>query len=64
MSKEAKTMMGIPIETDYLRYENLPTQVLQGRNMHMTKVCLWNVGDSCMAGTDYEATGSGTRICP
>ena len=60
MSKEIKTVMGTPTETN----GSSPTAARQGRNQHRSKPYPLDVGDSCMAGVDCRATGSGTRTYP
>ena len=59
MSKEVKTMMGIPTETAN-GSSSIPPWL--GRNQHWTKLEHLNVGDSCMAGTDSRATETMGRV--
>ena len=63
MSKEVKTTQWVhPLQQ--LTWANgcPPTTVRQERNQHQAKLNHLDGRDSCMAGVDCGATGSGTRI--
>ena len=54
-------MMGTSTETVGANGSS-PTPARQGRKQHRSKLVPLNVGDSCTAGKDLGATGSGSRI--
>ena len=63
-AKMSRPWWGHPLKQFTWANGSLPTLARQGRNQHRPILATLNVGESCMAGADCWATGSGTRIYP
>ena len=61
MSKEVKTMLGIPAETVCLSLKK-PTYTGQERNQQRTELGLLNVGDICILGADWGPLAVGQDL--